>query len=62
MVRQTIILFIRALIFGILINVGLQYVSDMPSEQQEVVAPQHIQDETIQSSSETKAGILDQAD
>ena len=62
MVRQTVFLFIRALIFGVLINIGLQQISDTPPDQQEVVAPQQIQDQAIQSSPETKANILEQVD
>ena len=62
MVRQTVFLFIRALIFGLLINTGLQLISEPPPNQQNVAAPQQIHDQAIQSSSETKTNILEQAD
>ncbi len=43
MTKQTIYLFIRAFIFGVLINIGLQQVSDTPSYQTEIIAPQQVE-------------------
>jgi|GEM_PF-3254761 len=61
MVRQTVFLFLRALIFGILINIGLQLTSDVPLDKHEVATPHQIQD-NLQPSSKTNTNTLEQAD
>ena len=59
MVRQTVFLFIRALIFGVLINIGLQQISDIPSPQQDTSMPQQIQDQATESSSKIQTNIFE---
>ena len=52
MTKQTIFLFIRALIIGILLNIGVQQVSETPAAvQQQTLPVQQNQSSAIQSSS-----------
>jgi hypothetical protein len=61
MVRQTIFLFIRALIIGILLNLGVQQVSETNSNlsQRELRTPQQIHSAVDQSSSRVSSHLPD---
>ena len=43
MTKQTIYLFTKALIIGILLNMGLYYVSEPPQSQQAEITPQEVE-------------------
>ena len=45
-VKQTVRLFIRALIIGVLINISLQQISNITLFQHQTVSPQQAQDQT----------------
>jgi hypothetical protein len=59
MTKQTIILFIRALIIGILLNIGVQQVSETPTIQQETLPAQQSQPSVSQSSPGTSIQLSD---
>ena len=43
MTKQTILLFTKALIIGIVLNLGLYYVSEPPQSQQAEAVPQEVE-------------------
>jgi hypothetical protein len=62
MVKQTVHLFIRALIIGVLLNVGLQQVSNTPLSQTKTIAPQQIKHPLSQSQPNPEIDFSDQGD
>jgi hypothetical protein len=50
MAKQTIFLFIRALIIGILLNIGVQQVSEIPTPRQETSIQQQMQPASVSHS------------
>ena len=54
MAKQTIYLFVKALIIGLLLNLGIQYVSSVSLSQQETAIPQQEQRILTQSPANTQ--------
>jgi hypothetical protein len=60
MVQQTIKLFIKAVVVGVLLNVGIQLVPNEPVRTEENIS--HEQEPLQQPSSDTIVGFLNQID
>ncbi len=59
MAKQTFFLFLRALLIGILLNAGLQFVADSSLSQQTGVAPQQVEFAVGQASPHIEVPFLD---
>jgi hypothetical protein len=59
MTKQTIILFTKALVIGILLNMGLYYVSESPQSQQAGVISQEAEIVIGQASTSVELPFLD---
>jgi hypothetical protein len=62
MVKQTVYLFLKALIIGILINIALTRNADRPLTSQNATTPKQIQDQLQQAPSNVKVQLSDQTD
>jgi hypothetical protein len=62
MVKQTVYLFLKALIIGILINIALTRNADRPLTSQNATTPEQIQDQLQQAPSNVKVQLSDQTD
>jgi|GEM_PF-2527868 len=62
MKKQTIYLFVRALVIGVVLNVLIYQVSDISLSQQEVISSQEAPHTPSQSSSNTEVYFLNQTD
>jgi hypothetical protein len=46
MIKQAIVLFIRALIIGLLLNLGIHYAASLPTPEEQTGAPNQVQHST----------------
>jgi hypothetical protein len=60
MLKQTVYLFIRALIIGILLNVGLHQIAGAPLPQSDTIAPQQVQHSLDHSSANPEIDFSNQ--
>ena len=60
MTKQTVYLFVRALVIGIVLNVVIQQVSDLSLSQQEIISSQETPHTPSQSSSDSEVHFLNQ--
>ena len=59
MAKQTVFLFLRALIIGVLLNTGLTFVADSSLPQQAEIAPQQVEFAVGQAPSPIEVPFLD---
>jgi hypothetical protein len=62
MVKQTVYLFLKALVIGVLINIALTRNADRPLISQNATVPEQIQDQIQQAPSNVKVQLSDQVD
>ena len=62
MLKQTFILFVKALIIGILINIALIWNADRPSPPQNAIAPEQLEEQDQAVPSNVKVQYIDETD